>query len=141
MSIEKYWKIICHYVFIHLLSKQQKKQQGIRFDPDLPQTIRLEFAKSNTKVNKPKQSLPSLSSSSSSAAAVAAAAAAATASNHQAALAMHPLTGRNYCYFFPSHLISFENKMTNFFSIFQFYFHPKKSISRSKCCIVFKSTW
>ena len=30
-------------------------QQGVRFDPDLPQTIRLEFAKSNTKVSKPKQ--------------------------------------------------------------------------------------
>lgn len=29
-------------------------QQGVRFDPDLPQTIRLEFAKSNTKVSKPK---------------------------------------------------------------------------------------
>ena len=30
-------------------------QQGVRFDPDMPQTIRLEFAKSNTKVSKPKQ--------------------------------------------------------------------------------------
>nr|CAD7567201.1 unnamed protein product [Timema californicum] len=29
--------------------------QGVRFDPDMPQTIRLEFAKSNTKVSKPKQ--------------------------------------------------------------------------------------
>jgi len=29
----------------------------VRFDPDLPQTIRLEFAKSNTKVSKPKQVL------------------------------------------------------------------------------------
>lgn len=29
-------------------------QQGVRFDPDMPQTIRLEFAKSNTKVSKPK---------------------------------------------------------------------------------------
>uniref|UniRef100_A0A6G1SCZ2 Protein couch potato n=1 Tax=Aceria tosichella TaxID=561515 RepID=A0A6G1SCZ2_9ACAR len=28
--------------------------QGVRFDPDLPQPIRLEFAKSNTKVSKPK---------------------------------------------------------------------------------------
>ncbi|XP_055344454.1 uncharacterized protein LOC129592439 [Paramacrobiotus metropolitanus] len=28
--------------------------QGIRFDPDAPQTLRLEFAKSNTKVPKPK---------------------------------------------------------------------------------------
>ncbi|KAI0232809.1 hypothetical protein LSAT2_016914 [Lamellibrachia satsuma] len=32
--------------------------QGIRFDPDLPQTLRLEFAKSNTKVTKPKQPSP-----------------------------------------------------------------------------------
>ncbi|XP_023226903.1 RNA-binding protein with multiple splicing 2-like isoform X2 [Centruroides sculpturatus] len=32
--------------------------QGVRFDPDLPQTIRLEFAKSNTKVSRPKQSSP-----------------------------------------------------------------------------------
>lgn len=29
--------------------------KGVRFDPDLPQTLRLEFAKSNTKVQKPKQ--------------------------------------------------------------------------------------
>lgn len=27
---------------------------GVRFDPDMPQTLRLEFAKSNTKVQKPK---------------------------------------------------------------------------------------
>lgn len=27
----------------------QQLQQGVRFDPDMPQTIRLEFAKSNTK--------------------------------------------------------------------------------------------
>uniref|UniRef100_A0A8D8T1F9 Protein couch potato n=1 Tax=Cacopsylla melanoneura TaxID=428564 RepID=A0A8D8T1F9_9HEMI len=32
--------------------------QGVRFDPDMPQTIRLEFAKSNTKVSKPKTSVP-----------------------------------------------------------------------------------
>lgn len=30
-------------------TKTQKLQQGVRFDPDMPQTIRLEFAKSNTK--------------------------------------------------------------------------------------------
>lgn len=59
-------------------------QQGVRFDPDLPQTIRLEFAKSNTKVSKPKQPSPS--------SAVAAAAAAAVS---QAQL-VHPLTGRKY---------------------------------------------
>ncbi|KAF0292455.1 Protein couch potato [Amphibalanus amphitrite] len=33
----------------------KNRAQGARFDPDLPQTIRLEFAKSNTKVSKPKQ--------------------------------------------------------------------------------------
>lgn len=34
---------------------KQDLQSGVRFDPDLPQTIRLEFARSNTKVSKPKQ--------------------------------------------------------------------------------------
>ena len=52
-------------------------QQGVRFDPDLPQTIRLEFAKSNTKVSKPKQVSP----------------VAATTSITQPQL-VHPLTGR-----------------------------------------------
>lgn len=32
--------------------------QGVKFDPDMQQTIRLEFAKSNTKVSKPKQQSP-----------------------------------------------------------------------------------
>lgn len=32
----------------------KNRAQGARLDPDLPQTIRLEFAKSNTKVSKPK---------------------------------------------------------------------------------------
>jgi hypothetical protein len=38
---------------------EQAKQEltGVRFDPDMPQTLRLEFAKSNTKVQKPKQLL------------------------------------------------------------------------------------
>lgn len=53
-------------------------QQGVRFDPDMPQTIRLEFAKSNTKVSKPKQP------------------AAAAATSHPAL--MHPLTGRKYLF-------------------------------------------
>ena len=71
-------------------------QQGVRFDPDLPQTIRLEFAKSNTKVSKPKQqqnpngALNIPVSSASSAAAAAAAAAAAVAQQPL----VHPLTGR-----------------------------------------------
>lgn len=60
---------------------KQDLQQGVRFDPDLPQTIRLEFAKSNTKVSKPKQPSPS-----------SAAAAAAAAAVSQAPL-VHPLTG------------------------------------------------
>lgn len=50
-------------------------QQGVRFDPDMPQTIRLEFAKSNTKVSKPKPQ-PNT----------------ATTASHPAL--MHPLTGR-----------------------------------------------
>lgn len=50
-------------------------QQGVRFDPDMPQTIRLEFAKSNTKVSKPKPQ-PNT----------------ATTAAHPAL--MHPLTGR-----------------------------------------------
>ncbi|KAK0167854.1 hypothetical protein PV327_001709 [Microctonus hyperodae] len=55
---------------------KQDLQQGVKFDPDMPQTIRLEFAKSNTKVSKPKQP------------------AAAAATSHPAL--MHPLTGRKY---------------------------------------------
>ena len=51
-------------------------QQGVRFDPDLPQTIRLEFAKSNTKVSKPKQVVN-------------------TSAVTQQPL-VHPLTGRKY---------------------------------------------
>lgn len=54
------------------------RQQGVRFDPDMPQTIRLEFAKSNTKVSKPKQP----------------ANANVTPNTHQGL--MHPLTGRKY---------------------------------------------
>jgi len=54
---------------------KQDLQQGVRFDPDLPQTIRLEFAKSNTKVSKPKQQMspPAIAT--------------------HPALAVHPLTG------------------------------------------------
>ncbi|KRT83898.1 RNA binding protein [Oryctes borbonicus] len=55
--------------------------QGVRFDPDMPQTIRLEFAKSNTKVSKPKQQ-------------------AANAANTHPTL-MHPLTGHLGAPFFP----------------------------------------
>ncbi|KAI6241299.1 hypothetical protein M3Y99_00355400 [Aphelenchoides fujianensis] len=35
-----------------------RKLQGVRFDPELGQTIRLELARSNTKVSKPKQPSP-----------------------------------------------------------------------------------
>jgi len=42
---------------------KQDLQQGVRFDPDLPQTIRLEFARSNTKVSRPKQPSPPVASS------------------------------------------------------------------------------
>ncbi|XP_031333667.1 protein couch potato [Photinus pyralis] len=60
---------------------KQDLQQGVRFDPDMPQTIRLEFAKSNTKVSKPKQQ-------------------AANAANTHPTL-MHPLTGHLGTPFFP----------------------------------------
>jgi len=53
----------------------------MRFDPDLPQTLRLEFAKTNTKVVKPKQQLAQL--------AVAAAAAGHTQY-------VQPIAGRKY---------------------------------------------
>lgn len=36
----------------------RKALQGVRFDPECAQTIRLELAKSNTKVSRPKQSTP-----------------------------------------------------------------------------------
>lgn len=55
-------------------------QQGVRFDPDMPQTIRLEFAKSNTKVSKPKQAAQPPNSVS-------------TTSTHPTTI-MHPFTGR-----------------------------------------------
>ena len=45
---------------------------NVKFDPDLPQTIRLEFAKSNTKVTKPKQNSPPTTASAAAAAAAAA---------------------------------------------------------------------
>jgi len=57
-------------------------RQGIRFDPDLPQTLRLEFAKTNTKVVKPKQQLAQL----------AVAAAAAAAAGHTQYI--QPIAGR-----------------------------------------------
>jgi len=59
----------------------------MRFDPDLPQTLRLEFAKTNTKVVKPKQQLAQL--------AVAAAAAAGHAQYVQ------PIAGRKHAYIQP----------------------------------------
>ena len=62
-----------HIVWFSLL------QQGVRFDPDLPQTIRLEFAKSNTKVSKPKQHSP-----------------ATLAGTITQPPLVHPLTGRKY---------------------------------------------
>ena len=39
-------------------NEARRKLQGVRFDPELSQTIRLELAKSNTKVSKPKQPSP-----------------------------------------------------------------------------------
>ncbi|XP_022667948.1 protein couch potato-like [Varroa jacobsoni] len=72
---------------------KQELQQGVRFDPDLPQTIRLEFAKSNTKVSKPKQTsqggvgIPQVS----------------PGAAHPATL-LHPLTGPQLRYFLPYYL-------------------------------------
>lgn len=43
-----------------MAEEAKQELQGVKFDPELPQTIRLEFAKSNTKVAKPKQSSPPL---------------------------------------------------------------------------------
>jgi len=42
--------------FTNRIDAETAKQEltGVRFDPDLPATLRLEFAKSNTKVQKPK---------------------------------------------------------------------------------------
>lgn len=70
--------------FASRVDAEAAKQEltGVRFDPDLPQTLRLEFAKSNTKVQKPKTQ-PHPNSS--------AAAAAAAAQLHQAAAAAHTL--------------------------------------------------
>ena len=59
------WKLYEFFIF-----------QGVRFDPDLPQTLRLEFAKSNTKVTKPKQQSPQ------------------PAATHPTLV--HPITGRKY---------------------------------------------
>jgi RNA recognition motif-containing protein len=42
----------------HDANEARRKLQGVRFDPELSQTIRLELAKSNTKVSKPKQPSP-----------------------------------------------------------------------------------
>lgn len=54
--------------------------QGAKFDPDLPQTIRLEFAKSNTKVSKPKLTSPP----------------AGTLPTSTTTTFIHPLTGRKW---------------------------------------------
>ena len=35
-----------------------RTEQGVRFDPDLPQTLRLEFAKTNTKISKQRHYTP-----------------------------------------------------------------------------------
>ena len=64
------------------LHKTEKNRKGVRFDPDIPQTIRLEFAKSNTKVSKPKQQNSSPPA----------------AAPHPTLL--HPLTGREYLFSF-----------------------------------------
>ena len=47
-----FFQLFCVWVCNHRVSFLS---QGVRFDPDLPQTLRLEFAKTNTKMAKPKQ--------------------------------------------------------------------------------------
>lgn len=42
----------------HEADEARKALQGVRFDPECAQTIRLELARSNTKVSRPKQSPP-----------------------------------------------------------------------------------
>ena len=81
--------ILSHLSFFFFLSphhrctpQKRKNRKGVRFDPDIPQTIRLEFAKSNTKVSKPKQQNSSPPA----------------AAPHPTLL--HPLTGREYLFSF-----------------------------------------
>ena len=81
--------ILSHLSFFFFLSphhrctpQNRKNRKGVRFDPDIPQTIRLEFAKSNTKVSKPKQQNSSPPA----------------AAPHPTLL--HPLTGREYLFSF-----------------------------------------
>jgi hypothetical protein len=54
------WRPVGFVTFSSRATAEAAKQdlQGVRFDPDMPQTLRLEFAKSNTKVAKPKQQSP-----------------------------------------------------------------------------------
>ena len=59
---------------------ETKNRKGVMFDPDIPHTIRLEFAKSNTKVSKPQNSSPP------------------AAAPHPTLL--QPLTGREYLFSF-----------------------------------------
>lgn len=75
---ETFWQQLCIALTYSLLTGTfwTLLQQGVRFDPDMPQTIRLEFAKSNTKVSKPKQQSPP------------------TAAQHPTLV--HPFTGRKY---------------------------------------------
>lgn len=91
-------------------------QQGVRFDPDMPQTIRLEFAKSNTKVSKPKPT---------------------TNLNNTHPTLMHPLTGRKYInahnpHTLPSHptcaLYIFKTKKQKRKKMWKFYSAIKMSI-------------
>ncbi|CAD6184589.1 unnamed protein product [Caenorhabditis auriculariae] len=69
--------------FVTFISRQdadeaRKALQGVRFDPECSQVLRLELAKSNTKVSRPKQSPPPSQHHQTSAAAAAAAVAAAS---------------------------------------------------------------
>lgn len=85
----------------HAAEAAKQDLQGTRFDPDLPQVLRLEFAKSNTKVTKPKNTngMPQPTQNSPHAAAlnnaVALQAAAAAAASLPTTF-IHPLAGRTF---------------------------------------------
>ena len=128
-SLQSHHRITLHNSpthFVTLLKKTttKKKQlttrpikiKGVRFDPDIPQTIRLEFAKSNTKVSKPKQQ----NNSSPPAAAP-----------HPTLL--HPLTGREYFDIFFFCFVSFHLLCDSTASPIHLYFFKHNSIGILSC--------
>lgn len=82
------WQSVISYGYLYFTKQSFTTnclllQHRVRFDPDQPQTLRLEFAKSNTKVSKPKSHpLPASITAS-------------TFTNQPSTL-MHQITGRKY---------------------------------------------